>query len=118
LARLIKKLQSSEITPEIQREIDGLVSELPFVAGPRAWGKRRRGTPFVDYTGRVYLEVIVLKELSCSYNSITDGSEIPMSQLERFLTERESELVKIRDYSIENLHSITLQGQTYTLIRH
>jgi hypothetical protein len=117
LTRLIKLLQSSEITPEIQEKIDGLISELPFVAGPRAWGKRRRGTPFVDYTGKVYLEIIVLKELSCSYISTKDGSEIPVSQLERYLTEREGELVKIRDYHIENLNTITLRNQTYSLIR-
>jgi hypothetical protein len=66
LTRLIKRLQSSEITQEIQTMIDGLISELPFVAGPRAWGSRRRGTPFVDYTGKVYLEIIVLKELTSS----------------------------------------------------
>lgn len=114
LARLIKRLQSSEITPDIQQIIDGLVSELPFVAGPRAWGTRRKGTPFVDYTGQVYLEVIVLQELSSSYVTL-DGQPVPRSQLEKYLDERE-QVVKIRDYHIENIHTITLRGQTYSII--
>lgn len=117
IQRLISKLQSSEITPKIQQQIDELASQLPFVAGPRKWGRRRQGTPFVDYQRKVYLEVIVLKTLTVRYVSVEDGATIPLSAIKKWLKPAPERLVELRDYTLSNIRTITIQGQAYTIAR-
>lgn len=51
-----------------------------FELGPRAWGTRITGTPFVEHNGAHYLEVIVLTAGQVEY--LLDGMPVPRSEIE------------------------------------
>ena len=50
-----------------------------FVLGPRAWGERIAGTPFVEHRGKLYLEVIFLRAGKSTF--FLDGAEIARSDV-------------------------------------
>lgn len=51
-----------------------------FTVGPRAWGTRIEGTPFIKHNDKTYLEVIFLKAGETSY--FLDGKPLTKEQLE------------------------------------
>ncbi len=118
MSRLLAKLQSSEITPATQKQIDDLMGKLPFKAGPRPWGVRRKGTPFVDHTvngeKRLYLETLILREFSADYFTL-DGKPVPKGQLLGVIVEPPDRPVMLRDYQVTNLLAITNRGEEYTI---
>jgi hypothetical protein len=110
-----------------QREREGH-GEI-FEALPRKWGtriKRPDGTltPLVEHKGQWYLEVKVQQTIRHEYRFV--GTErklnrISMEELRKFLTERTGEgarqelekVVILRDYALENIYQLTLDGQEY-----
>lgn len=103
-----------------QREREGL--EKDFVAQPRKWGIHMYDgpnmTPLVFHKGKTYLEVKVQRVLDTRYE--WQNRVIPAEELEGYLpAKRESSrqgvenLVILRDYDVNNIEEITMQGQTY-----
>ena len=91
-----------------------------FVAEPRKWGVRRDGTPFVDHKGATYLEVKVERSLHCEYR-LDDGTPVDASIVEPWLPSRVEgrrqmvdKPVILRDYKMENLREVTVNGATHT----
>jgi len=101
--------------------VDATTGEvLEFVAEPRKWGVRREGTPFVDHKGSTYLEVKVERSLHCEYR-MDDGTPVDASIVEPWLPSREEgrrqmveKPVILRDYKMENLREVTINGATHT----
>ena len=89
----------------VQRHIDP-----KFVAGPRKWGIRLAGSPLVEHRGEWYLETLV-RSLSCDYFA-PDGTKLDETALDPWLVKR-GETLKIRDYALANLRSITYHGKTH-----
>ena len=84
-----------------------------FVAHPRKWGERIKGTPLVEYKDRQYLEVKVEKVLSTEY--FVDGEPVDIETLKPFLpvknqsARQETEkAILIADYAVDNIVSIRL----------
>lgn len=50
-----------------------------FEVGPRAWGERIVGTPFVEHRGAHYIEVIVLQPGKVEY--LLDGTVVDRSEI-------------------------------------
>lgn len=101
--------------------IDPITGEVEtFVAEPRKWGVRRAGSPFVDHKGVEYLEVKVERSLQCEYR-LDDGTPVDAATVAQWLPEKEEgrrqmvrRVVSIRDYKLENLREVTINGQTHT----
>jgi hypothetical protein len=91
-----------------------------FTVGPRSWGQRETGTPFVHHNGNEYLEVIFLKCGDVHYR--VDGIVTPKSQIPG-LPESTSEAhqggldqkVIIRTYAVESIIGITVDKTTYVV---
>lgn len=110
-----------------QREREG--KEKDFEPSPRKWGTRLKGLPFVSHVRKdgehkLYLEVKVERILSIEYKD-SEGKLIDNKELEPFLKEKknskglqglEKEII-CRDYSIESIVTINIQGQGYILRR-
>tara|TARA_R110002072_G_scaffold238769_3_gene396401 strand:- start:20040 stop:20792 length:753 start_codon:yes stop_codon:yes gene_type:complete len=97
-----------------------------FESSGRAWGRRRKSAPLVDYRGQVYLDIQRLRILSYSYYDIRTGRSITQTQLEPWLIGRSSDShqqqtsqsVIWRDYRIDRIRKVTgLNGQPYEIAR-
>jgi hypothetical protein len=96
-----------------------------FTALPRKWGvrvKRTDGTvtPLVEHNGKHYLEVKVQKSLGYEYRH--NGATIDPAKVEPFLPKRKEGArqevdnpVILRDYALENIQQITIDGIVYEL---
>jgi hypothetical protein len=101
--------------------IDPITGEVEtFVAEARKWGVRRAGTPFVDHKGATYLEVKVERSLHCEYR-LDDGTPVDAAIVAAWLPEKKEgtrqmveKPVILRDYTLDNLREVTINGQTYT----
>jgi len=100
--------------------VDALGEVMEFVAEPRKWGVRREGSPFVDHKGGVYLEVKVERSLGHEYR-LDDGTPVDASIVEPWLPSREEgrrqmvdRPVVIRDYKLENLREVTINGEIHS----
>ena len=101
--------------------IDPVTGEvMEFVAEPRKWGVRRAGSPFVDHKGVEYLEVKVERSLHCEYR-LDDGTPVDAAIVAAWLPEKREgarqmvdKPVILRDYKLENLREVTINGQTHT----
>lgn len=91
-----------------------------FKVGPRAWGKRIDGTPFVTHNGETYLEVIFLRAGGVQYTK--DGA--PISKEEAIacgVKESAGEghqgglknKVVIRTYKMSSIAAMTVNGQRH-----
>jgi len=93
-----------------------------FVPKPRPWGTRLPNSPFVEHKGQLYLEAKVEKSLDHHYE-MPNGDIIEDSKVTPYLPQRkqsstqqtEKEII-LRDYIVENIISITMQGETYLVI--
>lgn len=89
-----------------------------FTVGPRAWGTREKGTPFVTHNGNEYLEVIFLKAGDTHYR--VDGKVTPKSEIPG-LPESSQEAhqgglndkVIIRTYAVESILAIRVDKTTH-----
>lgn len=101
-----------------QRKREGL--EPDFEAEPRRWGTRLRGTPLVEHNGRYYLELKVEKTQNPTY--WFDGKEIKKEELEAFMSEHSEgnqgveKPVVLRDYKLENIRKVRMDGQEYEIV--
>lgn len=93
-----------------------------FIAQPRKWGERIKGTPFVSHKGKLYVEIQPFRSLSTAY--IVNG-EVPRivrkEDIAQYLTPvRPSKLqadagltdhqVIVRDFRIDRLREIRAMG--------
>ena len=96
-----------------------------FTALPRKWGSRVTRddgtvTPLVEHKGQFYLEMKVERSLGYEYRK--DGATLDPKAVEAFLPERKEGArqevdnpVILRDYSIESIRQITLDGIVYEI---
>jgi hypothetical protein len=95
-----------------------------FDAKPRKWGERIRRddgtvTPLVEHKDRHYLELKVQKSLGHEYRDST-GAVLDPAQVAKFIPNRKEgerqevdSPVILRDYAIENIVQITIDGIVY-----
>lgn len=102
-----------------QRKREGL--EADFEAHPRKWGQRLAGTPFVVHKGKVYLEVKVESCRKPEYFD-QDGNPVDPELLKPWLRQSDDsgrqeveKPVILRDYTLDNITSITCNGNVYEL---
>lgn len=92
-----------------------------FQLGPRAWGQRIEGTPFIEHNGALYLEVIFLKPGKSHYEhgvrkidrSEVIGLEEASEGGEQGGLENK---VIIRTFKADSISSITINGERHVLI--
>ena len=92
-----------------------------FELSERAWGVREIGAPFVHHKGKTYLEVIFLSAGEVEF--YLDGKKMTRAEVARLgMLEQEEgrqggleNKVIIRTYAVENIRSITVDGNEYVL---
>jgi hypothetical protein len=96
-----------------------------FDAHPRKWGVRLRRedgtvTPLVEHKGSYYLEMKVERSLGYEYRK--DGVTLDPKAVEAYLPQRKEGArqevdnpVILRDYSIDSIRQITLDGIVYEI---
>jgi hypothetical protein len=89
-----------------------------FVVGPRKWGKRVEGTPFVEHNGEMYLEVIFLRPGSTEYKygvrpidkdaieGLNERGEVGQADLDN--------KVIIRTLKLDSIRRLVIDKQEYT----
>jgi len=88
-----------------------------FVIGPRQWGVREEGSPFVTHKGKEYLEVIFLSSGTVQY--YVDGvvHNGPIQGLRTNPVEGHqgglNNKVIIRTYTVDHIQSITINKNQY-----
>lgn len=88
-----------------------------FELGPRAWGERIAGTPFVEHKGAHYLEVIFLHAGKTQY--LLDGKEVDETEIEGLPAKREGEQgglenkVVIRTFALESIVALRANGKEW-----
>lgn len=87
-----------------------------FIIGPRQWGEREEGMPFVHHDGKMYLEVIFMSagnsELlvdNLSYPGEINGLPIATEGHQGGLNNK----VIIRTYTVDNIIAITINHRRY-----
>lgn len=87
-----------------------------FVLGPRAWGEREEGMPFVTHNGKEYLEVIFMSAGEVQY--YVDGQpyvgEIPglPAATEGHQGGLDNKVI-IRTYTVDNIQAVTINHARY-----
>ena len=88
-----------------------------FELGPRAWGQRIAGTPFVEHNGKHYLEVIFLRAGAVQY--MLDGKAVDSTEIEGLPEKREGEQgglenkVVIRTFAMDSIVALRANGQEW-----
>jgi len=101
--------------------------EQDFIAQPRKWGERIKGTPLVTHKGNTYLEVKVERALKTEYFEVRpDGSLVGTDResIAHLLRPHRSNAphqgvereVVLRDYRLDNLVEIRMGGVCYQII--
>jgi len=91
-----------------------------FESLPRKWGFRLPGTPLVEHEGRLYIELKVHQSLGHRYETL-DGRELDDADIEPYLPQHSAGRqgvrgeVILRDYALENILSIKMNGKTYII---
>lgn len=130
--RVIKRMEKANVMIFQNKKVNGYEAMIErrlkaegkdpnsFQLGPRQWGTRREGMPFVDHNGNVYLEVIFLKTGKVTY--WLDGEEIDRNDVQGLDTSKEEgdqggleNKVIIRTFNIENVKEISIGGDHYIL---
>ena len=89
----------------------------PFVVGPRPWGERIDGTPFVTNKGNDYLEVIFNKVISSQL--FLDGKPVDADAIEGLPAKREGkqgdleDKVVIRTYALSSIRELRAFGEEF-----
>jgi len=91
-----------------------------FESAPRQWGRRIKGSPFVEHNGKLYLEVRVNRSLGHEYR--VDGQTVDPKKINKFLPKRKegkrqkvTKPVICRDYDVTNLKAIAVGGEHYEI---
>lgn len=88
-----------------------------FELGPRAWGTRIAGTPFVEHNGKHYLEVIFLRAGTVEF--LLDGHVISAGMIEGLPDKQEGgqggldNTVVIRTFALDSITELRADGQTW-----
>lgn len=88
-----------------------------FELGPRAWGTRITGTPFVEHNSKHYLEVIFLKSGSVQY--LVDGKPADEATIEGMPDRKEGEQagleqkVVLRTFALDSIVELRAMGQVW-----
>jgi hypothetical protein len=93
-----------------------------FRSGPRSWGRRIRGTAFVEHKGKLYLETKVQRRMALRYED-AGGAELTVEQVAPFLPKRKPATdhqgvtleVELRDYKLASIESLSMSGQIYEI---
>lgn len=90
-----------------------------FELKPRTWGKRLKGTPFVEHKGEYYIEVIFLHPGKTEY--LLDGKVVPKDVIVGLPPAKKEahqggldNKVIIRTYKVSSIKGITIDKQHYT----
>lgn len=95
-----------------------------FMAMPRAWGQRVKGTPLValvtaDGITQLYLEVKIQRR-TWVFREPDTGEQIPQSELQEFLlppakayTQQLDRDVVMRDYRTDHIAELRVDGETW-----
>lgn len=98
----------------------------PFIAEPRKWGERiiradGTLTPLVQHKGKYYIEMKIEKSLDHTYQD-SEGNTIENKLVDVWLPEKKDggrqeveRPVILRDYSLENIEQLTVNGETLVL---
>jgi hypothetical protein len=115
---ILNHVYSNSVNNQRNREGD----DTTFVAHPRAWGTRIVGTSFVEHKDNLYLEVKVEQSLGYEYFVKDTGEHLDKDAVHNYMTRRtESGRQKvdnpviIRDYKVNNIEYITMNGVTVRL---
>lgn len=84
--------------------------ERDFTPQPRKWGYRLPGTPLVEHKGKRYLEMHVLRSLETRYFS---GEMDVTEQIQEYLPEKIDTPVVWRDYDLENIKEVRMNGEVH-----
>jgi hypothetical protein len=101
-----------------QRVREGMVAD--FVAEPRKWGERVKGTPLVTHKGRWYVEAKVERSEVVAY-IMPDLSPVDPELVAGWLKARHGgrqgveRTVILRDFSVENIRSMRIKGVEYII---
>lgn len=88
-----------------------------FELGPRAWGQRITGTPFVEHNGKHYLEVIFMKSGAVQY--LLDGQPVKETEIEGLPDRKEGEQaglenkVIIRTFALDSIVELRAMGNVW-----
>jgi hypothetical protein len=88
-----------------------------FELGPRAWGTRIAGTPFVEHNGKHYLEVLFMRAGAVQY--LLDGQLVDESAIQGLPERKEGEQaglenkVVIRTFSLDSIVELRAMGQVW-----
>lgn len=100
------------------------VESIPeFVAEPRSWGERLPQTGLVKHGENYYVEIKVQRAIETTY--LIDGrpaTDDELEDLKRYLPKKKEgtrqqveKPVILRDYKVESIKSVTMNGQTIEL---
>lgn len=87
-----------------------------YTLGSRAWGKRIKGTPFVEHNGEIYLSCFVESNVAVYYVDNNTGDSISFGSIMPWLKptpepKKQGDLVKkvlFRNYNINSIMSVKL----------
>jgi len=91
-----------------------------FELGPRSWGTRMEGIPFVEHKGEYYLEVIFLHSGNSHYEvmghvvSANHIEGLPESRSESSGQGGLEDKVVIRTFKVSSITKITINKETFT----
>ena len=90
-----------------------------FAVGPRIWGTRIEGTPFIEHKGEQYLEVIFLRPGKTHYvhgvRPIDKANIIGLPEATAGEQGGLANKVIIRTFSVSSIKGITIDGQHHVL---
>jgi hypothetical protein len=110
--RRLREQKEGDITT---MEIFETITSKEFEPGPRQWGKRIEGTPFVEHKDKTYLECIFIKPGSSTY--FLDGKEICKEDIIGLQEKNEGEQgglkdkVILRTFALDSIIGIRKAGQ-------
>lgn len=87
-----------------------------FELGPRAWGTREHGAPFVTHKDKLYLEVIFISAGTVEYlvdGEVYDGTIIGLERKQEGEQGGLENKVIIRTYAEESIQAITINHARY-----
>lgn len=104
----------------VNRRLDKEGKESNFQVGPRAWGTRLEGTPYVEHKGEFYLEVIFLKPGESTY--LLDGRPVSKDEIQGLPPSKPGgeqggleDKVQIRTYKVSSIQAIRAFGEEATV---
>jgi len=83
-------------------------AEPDFTPGPRKWGNRISGTPFVEHKGKKYLEMHPQKATVLRY--VLNGKDVPREEIEPHLRKGSDKPIVWRDYTLANIIAAKVNG--------